>query len=331
MSATYIQQLYGIDRSAPLPAEEAFYRGALMEIEAHAVASQLYWLLKQEGKLEKTPGFFRRGLKERFNAGLYLNLFVKSEQEAILAKLEAAGVEVIPLKGVNFAQSYFGHIGARATTDIDLLVQPQDRGKAAACVRELGFNVEEARADGHFHWSFSKPLPHSPIPLTVELHWDLLRPGSSSLPLEPFWEEARCMPGYRHVKELSPYHTFYMICLHGWRHSMDSMKYVLDIARMVAVLGDDLDCGRLLDEAKRHQTFRRMAWTLGAVYRIFPCLVGIKPFPFGNKLCFIGASAAPACPNDRAVRRAWNQAYAQIFLYDSIWHSVKAIWAWTFR
>ncbi|CAM3870210.1 nucleotidyltransferase family protein [Cytobacillus oceanisediminis] len=38
--------------------------------------------------------------------------------------------EVSPLKGVTFAQKYFGYIGTRGTSDIDLLIRPYQLEKA---------------------------------------------------------------------------------------------------------------------------------------------------------------------------------------------------------
>ncbi len=42
------------------------------------------------------------------------------------------------------------------------------------------------------------------------------------------WNDSSTIEGYQHVRELSDLHTFYMICLHGWRHNLDSLKYFID-------------------------------------------------------------------------------------------------------
>ncbi|MGO4276912.1 nucleotidyltransferase family protein, partial [Paenibacillus sp. TAF58] len=137
---------------------------------------------------------------------------------------------------------------------------------AIACVKLLGYTVEQERTPSHFHWSFSKLLPYSSIPLTVELHWDLLIEKTSNLKISEFWEQAAPLASFQFVKELSEYHTFYMICLHGWSHYMDSPKYFIDIIQMIHKRHEHINYSLLLKDAASHQTLRRMIRTLVHVY-----------------------------------------------------------------
>jgi hypothetical protein len=87
------------------------------------ISPQVYFLLKEHGKLDETPDFFHNQLKENYKKVFFQNLFIKSQLELLLQDFENKGIDVIPLKGVYFAEKYFGNIGARRTSDIDLLIR----------------------------------------------------------------------------------------------------------------------------------------------------------------------------------------------------------------
>ncbi|WKB35513.1 nucleotidyltransferase family protein [Terrilactibacillus sp. S3-3] len=144
-------------------------------------------------------------------------------------RFEALGIEVIPLKGVFFAEKYFGHIGARATTDIDLLVKPEQIEEAVKCVKEMGFTDEEKYPSFHYHYVFCKKIFGLSKNIKVEIHQHVLRSKTSELNINSFWEKAIPLKNYKFVKELSNFHTFYYICLHGWKHKLNSIKYFIDI------------------------------------------------------------------------------------------------------
>lgn len=274
MSISLLQVLY--DQQRPLPTENEYYEKALEDIEFFAISSQIYWLLKQQDQLHQTPAFFQQRLKQQFDESLSLNVFIKMQMNQIFKAFEKICIPAIPLKGTYFAEKYYGHIGARYTSDIDLLIKPLDVAKAIACVKSLGFLMVQERIPNHFHWSFSKPLPNSPIPLTVELHWDLLKLNTSSLKMDEFWNQATPIQSYAYILELSDFHTFYMICLHGWRHNMNSLKYFIDIVQMIYTLQDKLHYADLFSEAITHKTLKRISRTLAIVYHCFPQLEKVK-------------------------------------------------------
>ncbi|MDR7000628.1 nucleotidyltransferase family protein [Neobacillus niacini] len=270
-----IKAIYG---QGPLPQDEFFYHSAIDKIEEDGIASQIYFLLKKQGKLEQTPDFFQDFLKQSYERSFYQNLFIKSQQEDILQRFEDYGINVIPLKGIHLAEKVFGHVGARATSDIDLLIRIEDLEIAIEVVHYLGFTVEEAPIPGHFHCSFSKELPNSTMPLVVELHWSLVKQSTSKFDIADLWKHAKPVKGNEYIKELIPNHTFYMLCLHGWRHNLDSMKYFLDLIQALYYFNEDVDYEEILQLAAKHQTHRRMIRTLSILYLQFPFLDKIKPF-----------------------------------------------------
>ncbi|WP_084375016.1 nucleotidyltransferase family protein [Neobacillus soli] len=277
MSIELVKALY--DPQSAMPIDKMFYDDALMDIELDGISSQVYFLLKQQGRLDQTPSFFQARLKETYEKGLYQNLFIKNQTDLILKEFEDEKLDVIALKGVYFAEKYFGHIGARTTSDIDLLIRVEDLEKAIDSVKSLGFLMESGVIPGYFHCSLSKKLPHSPIPLVVELHWSLINERTARFNVEDIWKQSTPVGECLHIKELSLHHTLYMILLHGWRHNLDSLKYFLDIIQVINKLDEEDNYETLLKLAKSHQTFKRIKRTLSITYQNFPQLNDVKKLP----------------------------------------------------
>ncbi|MBT2758392.1 nucleotidyltransferase family protein [Mesobacillus foraminis] len=325
MSINFLHYLY--DVKAFLPDREEYYSSLLLEKDFLANGPQIYSLLNQQEMFEQIPMFFQKAIKEKFKESYFQNLFIKNQLKKIFKILENNSIDVIPLKGVFFAERYFGHLGARPTSDIDLLIKPQDLNKGIKCVKILGFTIEEEPKKGHFHCSFSKTLPGSEIPLTVELHWDLLQEKTSTFKVEEFWTEAKDVEPYHHVKRLSDYHTFYMICLHGWRHNMDSLKYYLDIIQMIYKVRHKLDYKRLVDDAARHKTLKRITRTLTIVYQECPFVEEIKPFPYKRSSRYLEYDAKKR-DGIKNYKRYVDFIDYQFLSYDSVGYKFRELVRW---
>ncbi|MNR03659.1 hypothetical protein D3C85_1195650 [compost metagenome] len=251
-------------------------------------------------------------------------MFIRHQMKVVFEKLEEAGIQAIPLKGTLFSEKYFGDLGARGTSDIDLLVRPSELERAIQCVKSLGYMTEQERIPSHFHWSFSKDIPHSAIPMTIELHWDLLKDKTSNLQIAEFWEQATPLGSYRYIKELSHYHTFYMICLHGWRHNLCSLKYFLDIIQLIHVIQEGLDYTLLMKDTAVHRSRRRIARTLAIVYAYFPHLIDAKMLPKEWKVR-LWYRINLVRDSKRSVKKYLYWIHYQIFDYDTVKHSLAAI------
>lgn len=314
-----IEELYAATTSPAL--EFMIDQQTLHEIAKEGIYAQIYFLSKKNNLLEQIPLFFQQALKTNYEKGLFQNLFIKSEMEQIFATFEKKQIETIPLKGTFFAEKHFGDLGARPTSDIDLLVHLNDLEKTITAVKTMGFTTEEKQIPGHFHRSFSKELPGSPIPLTVELHWDILIEKTASFQIADFWDEAIPIAGFQHIKQLSNYHDFYMICLHGWRHNMNSLKYFIDMIQLIHSLQDELDYERLLRDASTHSTRRRVVRTLSIVYQQFPHLAKVKNFPIEKRNWW-------AYPSQKGLRKYIDYIDYQFLSYDTIKHSFRELRHW---
>lgn len=322
MVLEFVKTIY--DMTKDLPIDRDFYDRALLGIETEKIAPQVYSLLKRQGRLSQTSLPFQQRLKELFEQGLYQNLIIKSQLDGILGRLEEHGIDVIPLKGIYFAEKYFGHVGARTTGDIDLLIRVKDIEKTIEIVKSLGFIMEVEVIADHFHHSFGKVIPFSVIPLTVEIHWNIVKENSSNINIEELWDEAVSIGHYNHIKELSPLHTFYMICLHGWRHNLDSMKYFIDIMQVMYYDHSSIDFEKLFNLSVAHLTKKRLIRTLSIVYQQFPDLMELKYLPLKRNMPFW------AYKQPKGIKLYIDFFDYQFFSYDIFKHSLSEFIQWAF-
>ncbi|WP_100486948.1 nucleotidyltransferase family protein [Sporolactobacillus pectinivorans] len=267
------------DPQLPVPQSDAFYRHVLDDSQSLLISSQLCFLLKVRHRLDETPLFFQNELKIRSMRNMMISAVIAKEMERLLDLFESLGIHVIPFKGPLFAEKYFGSLNARSTSDLDILVKPQQMDAAATALGSLGFSSGIQYEPEHFHKVFHKVLPKYNFDLYVEVHWHILRKGTSSLNMDALWKDSVPRNQASFVRELSDLHMFFLICLHGWNHEFNNWKYFIDIIQMIHSLDGKLDYKDLLVFAKCQKTYRRIVHSLIIVYREFPHLNVTLPLP----------------------------------------------------
>lgn len=266
-----------INPSLPLPADESEYHQMIRQRRFFQVSSQLYYLLRSQNRLDEVPLFFSEALKVDAGRNLMRSMMIKAELDHLLQCFTEEKIEVIPFKGTTFAEKYFGSLSARGTTDIDILVKPHQIAQATEILRKLGFTSPVPYAPEHFHIVLQKKLPELSTHVNVEVHWHFLRKGTSSLDMNTIWAGSSSLSGKRYIRELSDFHTFYLICLHGWNHDLDNWKYFIDIIRLIEVFQSTLNYQELFAFAEQQKTYKRIAHTLMIVYHVFPELERLVP------------------------------------------------------
>ncbi|WP_368657348.1 nucleotidyltransferase family protein [Metabacillus halosaccharovorans] len=283
MICRFIKELYKVSSSLQLNYSTEEYKVLETELNHFNLGPQVYSLLKQNRHLDKIPIHFKDVLTIQYENQLILNFLIKNQTDLVLSSLEEKNIFVISLKGPLFSEKYFGDFAARSSSDIDILVMENQIDETIECIRSLGFITEEKNDEGHFHKTFSKPLPGSGIPLLIEIHWNFLKENTSNFPMDELWIHAIPIKNFQFVKELSTFYTFYFIILHAWRHNLDSLKHFLDIIQIIHMHHNELDIELLLQTARKHKTFKRIKRTLSIVYQQFPNTNQLLELPFRKK------------------------------------------------
>ena len=277
MLTQFIDWIYA---DSPCFGSDEFYRQCLTEIELEHVAPQVLSILRQNQKIDCVPKDFVEALQHLYRKTAGQNLYIRFYQQQVFAALEQNGIYAIPLKGVVFAERYFGSFTSRPTSDIDILVTRDTLTRAIECLRLLGFTGPYEFNPIHFHCVMAKPIYPGGIVLYIELHWSLLHENTALPEWDRFWQNATSFEGYEYIKELTLQDTFYSICLHGANHKLESLKYLLDVAHLIYTRGTEIDFDRLLEVGKRDKTLRRVKAVLNIVYNEFPSLHQCKPLPY---------------------------------------------------
>ncbi|MEG3123096.1 nucleotidyltransferase domain-containing protein [Sphingomonas sp. GB1N7] len=154
---------------------------------------------------------------------------------AISTMLSAAGIRHFGIKGPVLAQQIYGDVGARDSKDIDLLVDPVTIARVATALETMGF----AETSGHGEAGEQFANKHRTFVghgVEVEVHTRLLD-VDALLPLgfEAVWARRdTVMLGTVAVPALSMVDTLLYLCAHGAQHLWFRLKWLEDIARIVA-------------------------------------------------------------------------------------------------
>jgi len=169
------------------------------------------------------------------------SLQLACESVRIARVLQDAGIAVAFLKGVPLAVSVYGDLGLRHSRDIDLLVSEEDAVLACGVMRSAGYRgatpAERTIANEEIQrWLRDNRdihYVHEKTGVNVELH---VRMFANPLLNEMFdsscWHSVSMGGGDLVV--LKPRELFLYLCLHGTLHGWFRLKWLADIAVLLA-------------------------------------------------------------------------------------------------
>jgi hypothetical protein len=183
----------------------------------------------------------------------------------ILSALALDGVVPVLLKGPALAHTAYPRTPLRTFSDIDLLLTPDELGRAATCLQRLGYTpLLGFDAHGHHH------LPPYVAPdgeLTVELHYDILpSPHPYRIDLDVLRRRAeRREIASTPVRVLSAVDALHHACLHlawGHRYSWYPLRNLTDILAITQNQAAELNWDVFVGEVRRARTAGAVYWPL---------------------------------------------------------------------
>lgn len=200
---------------------------------------------------------------QRFKAA-YLYCRVKNEIllgefEEIARAFARRSIAVMPLKGVYLLLTSLNSMpGARIMTDIDILIQKENRAKADEELRSLSFMPGEYCENINSSMYFKKTAGVVGA-VQAHLHWHISNTSEpfmarhrEAVNIDEMWREARALPGkVDHIRIMSPEHGLIALSEHGLRHGFARMDLVHDIHRHISYYGDVIDWKKVSDTMVR--------------------------------------------------------------------------------
>ena len=201
----------------------------------------------------------RRELMDTFGINAIRNVLLTQELVRVLAQLGAAGVPVIPLKGIALAESLYGDAALRTCADLDILIHPKDLAESLRLLRSSGYKTR-----------FAEP---SLVPLLARYGKDCLLMREDTRWVYPLqvncglmcggpaerrvlaevWSDAARQPFHAApAYALSPEWEFLYLAVHAARHGLFPFKWLVDLDWLV-VRG-------ALDWKKVQGMARRLGW-----------------------------------------------------------------------
>lgn len=143
---------------------------------AQGLASLWHERLAGLAEVPFSPVFQQRLKAERFNATAAY-LLQKNALATVRQALDALEIPHVIIKGGHFRELIYQPPSFRVASDIDLLVRPTDKSLAVEALSKAGFIAHAAQLNISHEMTLSKGY------LDIDLHWDILRPGRTRVPL----------------------------------------------------------------------------------------------------------------------------------------------------
>jgi hypothetical protein len=221
----------------------------------------------------------RRQLRAAYAVNAIRNAAIADEVARVSARLEAAGIPVIPLKGAGLMHTLYPDPALRVLSDIDLLVR-REQARAAEGVLvgagygyvDTGLLLESARRFNH-EVVFHRPAPTGGF--MVELHFGLLTRFGRGLAAQAWPRARRPDDG---VRALAPEDELLFLCAHFMVHLCEpQLKWLVDVAELASAAALDWETVQSRAQALGlatavHEAGRRAATLLGAPVPALPAL-----------------------------------------------------------
>ncbi len=186
------------------------------------------------------------------------NLKHAAESVRIQAMFDAAGVPLLFVKGVTLAQLAYGSLALKHSWDIDLLVAPDTVPRALELFAEAGYHpfppLPPATDKRYGRWlRFAREyiLFHRSNFVHVEIHWRLTDNGYflPGIAAGSPTQTVRISNGAE-LRTLIDDDLFAYLCIHGACHAWSRLKWLADVAALLAHDGAS-DAKRRLAAAKK--------------------------------------------------------------------------------
>ena len=239
-------------------------------VDRHGIPVQALTVLRRclgEG----VPDWLCRELKVSGRRVAARSVKQMAELGHITRLLRGHGIDIILLKGVCLSQRLYGNPGVRSSGDLDVLVRPEQLADADRLLNASGYrniyNLTECQMAALLAHSHHVSYCREESGRHLELHWR--SHFWTCEEMEEFWRgrETVVIAG-EPFASLDDSILFLFLCDHGSRHVWCCMKWLSDIAMMIADDSID-DWAALLAQAERLGLCRVVAQTALLVHWLY--------------------------------------------------------------
>ncbi len=231
----------------------------------NGVAGFIYRNVKDQKVL---PEYVRKDLQSAYQQTTFRNLDQVAETLKILKVLAVNRIKAIPLKGVVASEILFCDLGVYPSSDIDILVHPDDLDAAKQVMQvQAGYlslpgQSEEELQAGHYHYILHKKQ------YLLEIHWNLTR-RYFDVPAEFWWQGVRTLQ-WRDldILELAPEKYLMYAVFRFFDHCFHPLRFLVLIVAIVEHYASEICWDSLLEDCSRFKMRRLVIFTLQLAHEV---------------------------------------------------------------
>lgn len=188
----------------------------------------------------------------------------------VVARLEAAGMPTLLLKGLPVALRYYKNLALRPMLDVDVLIPATHRDDALDLMAGDGWRMRRR----HLSLYHGEELAH-PDGRRLDLHWHLgmpfMLPASTAESEDDFWSAAIPLDvaGVA-TRTLCPADMLLHTVVHGaWSGSGSTVRWIADATTVIREEDDPIDWERFVDQVARRRLMLLVSEPLRYLARVF--------------------------------------------------------------
>jgi hypothetical protein len=167
------------------------------------------------------------------------NLALGRELLKLSSVLRIKGIDHLAYKGPALGQMLYGNLALRHSSDIDLLVHPEQAEFAIAVLKELGYEDKDRLNSRQIRAAIRYGAEHclARAGIDVDLHWRFAPAAvSRSLKVDHIWKRSIAVPLFgSELPTLCPEDLFVTLCLHASEHGWSQLSLFCDLGRLLAI------------------------------------------------------------------------------------------------
>jgi hypothetical protein len=250
--------------SYPINIERSIDWGKFVSLVIHhRIYPQVFTKLKQNKLQSLVPEHVFHKLNNSYKTNTLKMLYLSREMDRICRVFNDDDVRMLVLKGPVLAESLYGDISLRTSSDLDLLVPINELDKVGSLLANEGYLKDDYITSvlGEWKWRHHHVTYfHPEKKVKIEVHWRL-SPGPGAEPdFNDLWKRKR-----RSILTTTPIYflgqedLFLFLVSHGSRHGWSRLRWLVDIHQLV---GQDVDWRYLLSLLQKYQLHQLSGKTL---------------------------------------------------------------------
>ena len=185
------------------------------------------------------PDDLPQKLKEHSQSNSRYNLLLTGELIKLQTLFQSHDIPVVPFKGPILALCFYGDIGLRQFSDLDLLVRKQDVLKAREVLISARYlpryNLAATQQAMLIEQKCEEPFDRDDDEAMVDLHWSIVPAQFSFAPdTASIWKrlEPVSLTGVEFLT-VSPEDLAMLLCVHGAKHAWERLSWICDLAELI--------------------------------------------------------------------------------------------------